>query len=224
MISLIIPVLNEEKTVEDFLKHIAALNGEKEIIVADGGSNDNTKALAERQAKVIDSPRGRGRQCNAGARQASGNILFFIHADSCLEQDALLKIGRAVAQGAVWGCLKIRFDDSHIIARLVAWGSNLRVRLFGTVFGDQGIFMTRELYEQVGGFPELSLMEDYQFSINLRARKIAPTQVDSKITSSARRFIAGGRLRVIWRMQHLRVLYRQGVDISLIETMYRDIR
>jgi len=224
MISIIVPALNEEKAVETLLDNIASLSGMKEVIVADGGSTDKTKELAAARAVVLDCPRGRGTQCNAGARRAGGDILFFLHVDSCLEQDVLSKIERAVSSGAVWGCLKLRFDDGHWFTRAVAWCSNLRARWRGIVFGDQGIFMTRGLFEQLGGFPALPLMEDYQLSLLLRELKIFPALADSRITSSARRFTEGGRLRVIWRMQRLRRLYRRGVDISVIQAMYRDIR
>lgn len=224
MISLIIPVLNEENNIEALLTHVAALHGTKEIIVVDGGSTDRTRELALPLARVADCRRGRGPQCNAGARLGRGDILFFLHADSRLEQDAMQKIERAVAQGASWGCLKLRFDDTHWLTRIIALGSNLRVRLRGIAFGDQGIFMTRELFNRVGGFSPLPLMEDYQLSLDLRANKVAPVQVDSCITSLARRFIADGRLRTIWRMHRLRQLYRRGTEISVIQAMYRDVR
>ena len=224
VVSLIIPVLNEEKTIEGLLDNISALTGSKEVIVADGGSADKTKELAISRAKVIDCPRGRGPQCNMGALHADGDIFFFIHADSRLPQDALDKICLAVARGAQWGCLKLVFDDKHWFIRLVAWGSNLRVRLRGVVFGDQGIFMTKDLFESLGGFPALPLMEDYRLSLDLKARKTPPIQVSSYIISSARRFNTEGRLSAIWRMIRMRKLYRDGADFSTILEMYRDVR
>lgn len=224
MISVIIPALNEEKRVAALLGHLQALEGAKEIIVADGGSADRTRELAAAKAAVIRCLGGRGPQCNAGARVAGGDILFFLHADSRLEPDALLKIDQAVTDGAAWGCLKLRFDDGHWLSSVIAWCSNLRVRLRGIVFGDQGIFMTRELFERLGGLPGLPLMEDYRLSLDLRKQKIAPVQVRSHITSSARRFAKEGRLRALWRMRRLRALYRRGTDISDIQAMYGDIR
>ena len=224
MISLIIPALNEEKAIEALLVNITALSGAKDVVVADGGSTDRTKELSTPFATVVDCPRGRGPQCNFGASRAVGDIFFFLHADSLLEHDALHKIELAVAQGVKWGCLKLRFDDAHWFPRLIAWASNKRVRLCGIAFGDQGIFITRGLFEQLGGFPDLPLMEDYQLSLILRERKIAPIQVNSYIVSSARRFIDGGFLRVIMQMRRLRKLYRRGADICDIKAMYRDIR
>lgn len=224
MISIVIPVLNEERAIGALLDNIDSLAGAKEVIVADGGSTDQTRTTASSSVAVIDCPRGRGPQCNAGARRAGGGILFFLHADSRLQPDALHKIEQAVACGAGWGCLKLRFDDAHPITALVAWCSNLRVSTRGIVFGDQGIFMTRDLFERLGGFPELPLMEDYQLSLLLRGMKVRPVLADSRITSSARRFAAGGRLRALWRMSRLRRLYRSGADISVIQELYGDIR
>lgn len=228
MISVIIPTLNEGKNIEALLKHITALSGErevdKEIIVADGGSTDSTSKLAASCATVINCQPGRGTQLNVAAQQANGDILLFLHADSHLEQDAMLKIAQAVERGAVWGCLKLRFDDKHWLTCFIAWCSNLRVRRRGIAFGDQGIFMGKSLFEQIGGFPNLPLIEDYELSLQLKKLGILPTQVNSYITSSARRFVEGGRLRVWWRMWHLRRLYRSGVDIAVIQAKYRNIR
>ena len=224
MISIIIPVLNEEKTIEGLLDNLAALSGMKEIIVADGGSTDRTKELAKSKATVIDCLPGRGLQCNIGALRSKGDILFFIHADSQLMPEALAEIENAVAKGAAWGCLKLRFDDTHWLMRLVEWGSNFRARRRSIVFGDQGIFIKRNLLASLGGFPDLPLMEDYQLSLNLQERQITPVQVNSWITTSARRFTEVGFLRALWQMRRLRKLYRRGVDIDVIRAMYQDIR
>lgn len=224
MISIIIPVLNEEKRIEALLEHAAALPGDKEIIVVDGGSADRTAELAAHRAVVIEGACGRGPQCNAGARMAHGDIFFFLHADSRLELNALGEIERAVAQGASWGCLKLCFGGGHWFGRIVALCSNLRARWRGLVFGDQGIFMSRGLFGQLEGFRELPLMEDYQLSLDLKKRGIAPRQIDSRIVTSARRFTSGGWLRTLWQMRRLRALYRQGVDIGEIMGCYQDAR
>lgn len=224
MISIVIPVLNEERAIETLLDSIARLRGKKEVIVADGGSMDDTRRRACQRGTLVDCPRGRGIQCNTGARRARGDILFFPHADSCLQPDALVKIRQAVSLGAHWGCLKLRFDVTHPITAIIAWCSNLRVPSRGIVFGDQGIFMTQRLFRRLGGFPELPLMEDYQLSLTLREMKIPPVQIDSYIVSSPRRFAAGGHLRTLWQMRRLRRLYRSGTDISVIQALYKDTR
>nr|AGS53101.1 glycosyl transferase, family 2 [uncultured bacterium contig00036] len=221
---MIVPTLNEERNIAALLEHVTALPGEKEIIVADGGSTDSTSELAVSWAEVFICPRGRGPQCNAGALRAGGDILFFLHTDSRLERDALPKIAQAVERGAVWGCLKLRFDDGHWLTRLIAWCSNMRVRWRGIAFGDQGIFMTRSLFAQIGGIPDLPLMEDYALSLLLKGKGLSPEQLDSYITSSARRFVSGGRLRVWLQMWSLRAQYRRGVDISILQSTYRNIR
>lgn len=221
MISVIIPVLNEEKQIEGLLSHLATWQGDFEILFADGGSSDNTVKIIGGRGKIITAPRGRAFQCNVAAEAAKGEVFFFLHCDSRLAADAVLKIERAVGQGAAWGCFTLRFDDKHFLMSIGSLKSNLRVRFSRIVFGDQGIFMTRELFGRIGGFPLLPIMEDYQLSLNLKQLAVKPLQINSVITTSARRFQAGGRLKTAWLMHRLRRLYRKGVAIEEIADYYK---
>lgn len=221
MISLIIPVLNEESNIEALLTHIAGLCGRFETIFVDGGSTDRTVELLEVRVRLLSGPPGRGPQCNLGGTAASGDIFFFLHADCRLQENALLLVERAVQNGAAWGCLKLRFDERHPLTTIGALKSNWRARRQKIVFGDQGIFITRELFAQTGGFPNLPLMEDYQLSLDLKKRNISPMQINSVITASARLFREVGRLRLGWRMHRMRQLYRRGISIKQIIAYYR---
>jgi rSAM/selenodomain-associated transferase 2 len=228
MISIIVPLYNEEKTVTNLLFQLSRLDGAHEILLADGGSTDRTKELARealpQSARLLEVPRGRAAQSNAAAREAVGSTLFFLHADSQIPPNTLRHIGKAVSDGAMWGCLTLRFDEWHPLMLLCAYFSNLRARLRGIAFGDQGIFIRRDLFLKEEGFPELPLMEDYEFSLRLRRQGIFPVQLSCPIITSARRFREHGRLRTMFLMWRLRRLYRNGGDIERIADRYRQIR
>jgi rSAM/selenodomain-associated transferase 2 len=227
-ISVIVPVYNEEKIVVDLLTQLGRLEGEREILLTDGGSTDRTRELAlevlPQGARLLTAPSGRASQSNAAAKEARGDVLFFLHADSVIAFDTLRHIQRAVENGALWGCLKLRFDDPHPLMTLCAWLSNRRVLRRGITFGDQGIFVHRSLFWEIGGFPELPLMEDYEFSLRLRRKGISPVQLGCPIVTSARRFQELGRLRAMFLMWQLRCLYRNGHDIEGIAARYCRVR
>lgn len=223
MISIIIPVYNEERTLPALLARLAELEGEHEVIFSDGGSTDGTLALL-RGHQVVTGAKGRGAQCSRAAAHVHGDLMFFLHCDSAIERDALSRIRTAVEGGAAWGCLTLRFDDPSLLYRFGAVVSNLRVRWGHIAFGDQGIFMAKELFNEIGGFPDLPLMEDYELSLQLKRKGVFPVQVKSTITTSARRFREGGALRVGLTMQRLRAMYRRGVDMETIGKLYRDVR
>ncbi len=223
MISIIVPVYNEERALPALLARLDGLEGEHEVIFTDGGSTDGTLGLLAGR-RVVTGARGRAAQCNRAAAEASGDVLFFLHCDSVIAPDALRLMRAAVAKGAQWGCLTLRFDDPGFPYWFGGHVSNLRVRWGHIAFGDQGIFMTRALFRQTGGFPELPIMEDYELSLRLKRRKIYPVQVKSPIITSSRRFHEGGAFRVTWNMQRLRAMYRRGVDVESISRAYRDVR
>lgn len=220
-ITLIIPVYNEAGTIDQCLANLEALEGEAELLFADGGSTDGTlEKLAGYH--VLRCPKGRARQMNQAARQAEGDVLWFSHCDSLLPRDGLRQIREAADRGARFGCFHIGFDRPGLLMGCNAALSNLRVRLWRIAFGDQGMFMTRELFHEAGGFPELPLMEDYEFSRRMRRAGVPLRLLPGRIITSGRRYRRP--LAAMWQMFHLRCLYRAGVDIEEIARRYRDVR
>lgn len=222
-VSTIIPIYNEESTIEEFQESIRFLNEESEVIFVDGGSTDRTLELIRPEFKVIRSGKGRAVQMNTGAEQSTGDILFFLHCDSEVPRTAIQEIGEVMKQYQ-FGCFGIKFRSNNIWMKCCQIISNHRIKDRKVVFGDQGILIKRDLFFEVGGFPELPIMEDYQFSLTLKEKKVKIGMTKSRIYTSDRRFTEGGRLRVMWKMNRLRAMYRRGVDIQEIAKMYRDIR
>lgn len=212
-ISIIIPVLNEAGCIVQALERLQAFRARgAEIIVVDGGSEDGTARLAQPLADcVITAPRGRGEQMNAGAANASGGILLFLHADTQLPPAAPNLIVTAVAGGARWGRFDVRIDGSPGGLALVAFMMNWRSRLTGIATGDQAIFVTREAFEACGGFPAIPLMEDIVFS-GLLNRIAWPACLREKVTTSGRRWEKHGLLRTILTMWWLRLRFHFGAN------------
>jgi len=224
MVSIIVPVLNEAKVIGLLLEHLLGLKGEHEIIVADGGSSDDTVAIASQYVKVISSERGRAKQMNAGAREAKGEVLLFLHADCRLPPKAIPAIEAALADPAyVGGCFTLSLDEEGLIYKLIAWLARLRMRLTGRMTGDEGIFVRREIFERMGGFAEIALMEDWDFSGRLRTYGKVK-QLPLKITASARRWKKWGIWRTFWLMQKLKLLYRLKVPPERLKRLYEDVR
>ena len=222
-LSVIIPVYNEEKALPGLLGSLAQLRGQAEVIFADGGSTDRTAALIPGWCRLLQSEKGRARQMNAGAAASGGEVLLFLHADSVLPPDAAAEIGAVMEKYRV-GCFGVAFRSRNIWVKNCRLMSNLRVKLRGIAFGDQGIFIRRELFFEMGGFPDLPIMEDYQFSLDLRAAGERIGMTRSRIVTSDRRFVQGGPLTVMSRMWRLRAMYRKGVDVNTIAALYKDIR
>lgn len=221
--SIIVPVFNEEKTINKILLNLSGLKGDFEVVFSDGGSSDKTTSIIDKKYKVIHSKKGRANQMNLGAKESSGDVLLFLHCDSVLESDVLLKIEEKINKGYSVGCLLIKFDSKKFLMKCCGFFSNFRVKSRKIMFGDQGIFMKREVYEDVGGIPNLPIMEDYQLSINLK-NKYKICQVKSYIITSSRRFEIDGIIKTMWKMQKLQKMFRQGVSVDLINKIYRDIR
>ena len=205
-LSIIIPVLNEAETIAARLDALQALRARSvEVIVVDGGSADDSPARAAPLAdRVITAPRGRGRQMNAGAEQATGEVLLFLHADTVLPDLATERIEAAVTGGALWGRFDVRIDGASVMLPIVAALMNGRSRLTGIATGDQAIFATREAFARVGGFPDIPLMEDIAFSSTMR-RIARPACLTEKVTTSGRRWEKHGVWRTILTMWWLRL-------------------
>lgn len=168
-LSVIIPTLNEAESIQRAIETSLALSP-LEVIVADGGSTDDTVAIAQQlECEVIECPRGRASQQNAGAAAASGDVLLFLHADSWLAPEGRLQIERTLASTQIpGGAFFHRIDTDGLLFRLVEAGDALRVCSTRIAYGDQGIFLRREVFEALGGFPDVRLMEDVRLMKSLR--------------------------------------------------------
>ena len=224
-ISVIIPTLNEERTITETVRHTAKL-GLHEIIVVDGGSIDQTIAQVSPLgvARVLTSQPGRARQLNAGAAACRSDVLLFLHADTRLPQSAKESIEAALANSlVVGGRFDVQFDSDSFWSRLISTFMNLRSRLTRIATGDQAIFVRRSVFEQLGGFSDIPLMEDVEFSARLKRRGRTIALYDSVITSF-RRWEQEGPLKTILLMWTLRFLYWIGVSPHRLAHFYRVVR
>lgn len=222
-ISMILPVYNESKTIEKMLRQLNDLPGNWEILFADGGSQDDTIEKIGTRYRVLKSPKGRANQMNHGAANASSEVLWFVHCDSGLPKDAHEQISRAIEAGSLWGCFHIGFDYNGPFMGCNTYFSNRRARK-GIAFGDQGIWLKKDVFDAMGGFPDLPIMEDYEFSLRMQKQNIPICQLPGRIITSGRRYEKRFPLITMWQMFHLRCLYRKGVDIQEIARRYKDIR
>lgn len=221
-ISIIIPVYNEAKVIGGLLDNLELFRDRAEIIFVDGSSTDNSPEIISRRYDLYYSPRkGRASQMNYGASLAKGEVFLFLHADSILEENALLEINRTMDMGHKVGCFKIRFRSRSFLMKICGLMSNLRVIFRNIAFGDQGIFIDRDYFYQLGGFKEMPLMEDYQLSIDIKKDGKKIRSSNSIIESSERRFVENGRLRTMARMQRLQYMYRRGRSVEEIANLYK---
>jgi len=220
-LSIVMPVLNEGEHIVASLRALAPLRAfGAELIVVDGGSSDSTLALCRDQADaVLSSPRGRALQMNAGARAAAGRVLLFLHADTALPDAACTLIAQAAAHSA-WGRFDVQIEGRSVLLPAVARLMNLRSRLTGIATGDQALFVRRDVFEAVGGFPQQPLMEDIELSKRLR-RISPPACLRAKVRTSGRRWDSRGAWRTIVLMWRLRLLYWLGVSAERLAAAYR---
>lgn len=227
MISIIVPIYNEEKTIRDFIYNLYCLHNirEHEVLFIDGGSSDKTKEILHElsyfgYSYYLSPKKGRANQMNYGAKVSKGDILWFVHADSVLQKDVIEKI---LACPTEVGCLKIKFYPNSFLMRLNSIVSNMRAGITNLAFGDQGLFLTKEVFNKIGGYKDMPIMEDYKISEDLSAAGYKIFLIDSHITTSTRRY-KGHTSKTMWQMQKYQKMYRRGVPVEEIAKMYRDIR
>jgi rSAM/selenodomain-associated transferase 2 len=221
-LSIIIPCLNEAEGIAESLQALAPLRARgAEIVVVDGGSTDTTLEIARLHAdQVLTAPRGRAKQMNAGAARARGDLLLFLHADCGLPRaaDGLIVDGLNRAH-KTWGRFDVTLSGSHPLLCVVGAMMNLRSRLTGIATGDQGLFVTRSLFEAAGRYPDIALMEDIALSRNLK-RYGKPLALRHRLTVSGRRWEKHGVLRTILLMWQLRFHYWRGADPDTLAARY----
>lgn len=221
-LSIIVPVLDEAANIVAALDAIAPLRAcGAEIIVVDGGSRDQTVALARPRAdRVIDAPCGRASQLNAGAAIARGDVFLFLHADTRLPVDADRLILERIAQsGQAWGRFDVCIEGAHPLFPVIAFTMNARSRLTGITTGDQAMFVTRAAFTAVGGFPDIALMEDITLARQLK-RVSPPLGLRERVTTSGRRWEKRGVMGTIFLMWRLRLAYFFGAKPEELAKRY----
>ncbi len=220
-LSIIIPVLDEAEAIESLLVQIAPLRiAGHEVIVVDGGSRDETAAVAVLHCdQLLQSPRGRANQMNRGAEIASGDHLWFLHADSKIDESLLVDLPQLIS-GQCWGRFNVRLSGTHPAFRLIERMMNWRSCLSGIATGDQGIFVERTLFDSVGGFPAIPLMEDIELSKRLK-RIRRPACIRYPLQTSSRRWERDGILRTVLLMWHLRLRYFFGTSPEILVRRYQ---
>jgi len=222
-VSVIIPTLNEEGCLAEALAVLKRQQAQ-EIIVADGGGTDGTRWAAAGADRFLDAPRGRAAQMNAGAADASGEVLLFLHADCLLEDSSLADAERLLRRpGVAAGCFRMRVRAEGTLYRLIDACATARVRLTGLVYGDQGLFVRRDVFERLGGFPPLRLMEDVFISrtlCRLGRMVVAPR----RIFVSPRRWQRSGLARQTLRNWALTAAAAGGVPPDRLAQFYPVVR
>lgn len=223
MISVIIPILNEENILEKTLSRLQPELKNHELIIVDGGSTDGSIRIAEKYGKVIKSEQGRAKQLNAGAAAATGEILIFLHADVWLEQGACEALESALLSGYVGGGFLQKIDGRSILYRIIEKTADMRGKYLKVFYGDSGIYVKRTDFERIGGFPEVPIMEEIGFSKALR--KLGKTKmVKPRIHISARRWEANGIVRTTTINWLITFLYFLGFSLERLAKLYRNIR
>lgn len=222
-ISVVIPTRDEAQAIGSLLHDLASARAAgHELIVVDGGSQDGTVAIAERSAdRVLTAATGRASQMNAGANAASGQILWFLHADTRVPTQAIQSIIDAIDAGLPWGRFDVSLSGPSWAFRIIESMMNLRSCFTAIATGDQGIFVTRELFNRLGGFPNQPLMEDVAISRQLRKHRKPACIRSARLQTSSRRWEQNGTLQTIWLMWRLRLRYWLGADPAALARRYR---
>lgn len=224
-LSIIVPMLNEQASIAAALTALRAGAPDAEVIVVDGGSVDGGQGIAGALCdSLLEAPRGRASQLNAGAVRASAEVLAFVHADTIVPRSFAADIASAMRNPiVVGGRFDLELDDPALPYRLIGWLISVRSRLSRTGTGDQAIFVRREVFQGLGGFPELEICEDLDFARKLK-RAGAIACLRSRVVTSARRWQRAGLVRTVLRMWTIRLGYLAGVSPSRLRRWYADVR
>lgn len=218
---IVVPVLDEAPTLAPRLQALQTYRQRgARVVVVDGGSQDDTLEIARQHADLaLLAPRGRAAQMNAGAAACPADVLLFLHADTILPEHADVLVRRATLGPFFWGRFDVRIESPRPLLRVVSTMMNLRSRWTGIATGDQALFVRHDLFRQVGGFPELPLMEDIAISRALK-RHGPPACLRERVTTSARRWERDGVWRTIFLMWRLRAAYFFGADPRQLAIQY----
>ena len=222
MISVIIPVFNEEKTIEEALLQLQWLRkNECEILVVDGGSSDRSLEIARQYAdKVVLSEKGRAVQMNAGAEHASGNLLVFLHIDTFFDKGSFNRlVDISSSDPQICGRFDVRLSGNQNAFRVIERLMNIRSRITSIVTGDHAMFISRQLFIEVGGYSAIPLMEDIELSKRLK-KLSKPVCLNECVTTSSRRWEKNGIVVTVLTMWILRLAYWAGVKPSMLERIY----
>lgn len=231
MISIIIPTYNEAGTIGSTLENISNLNSkiEHEIIVADGSSIDKTREIAEKYSTVLISEKGKVIQLNSAAKKSNGEVLFFIHADMTIPTGALEEIEKKIDAGFDGGGFSNIFSKHNDKIKLLGRILNLRIinndnKKNLVFFGDNGIFCKKSVFQKLGGFKNIPIMEDYDFSLRMKKIFLSTRILNPKLIVSSRRHVKSGFIKTRLQWIIIRRLYTLGVSPKILTKLYKDVR
>jgi len=228
MISFVIPTYNESSTIENTLRNLlSVISSEDEIIVVDGCSEDGTgeKVNEFNKVKLIEnSERGRARQMNRGAEHATREFIFFLHADTTIDSVGLEKLKNEVKNNSLnWGWFSLKLNSPKFIYRILETLTSLRTKIAHEPLGDHGIFVNRKLFNRIGGYPEIPIMEDIELVKKLK-KISAGKKINHHVLTSVRRFEKGGILKTTFNISMMRVAYFLGKSPDTLSKWYLNHR
>ena len=226
MISIIIPVLNEELTISSVLNHVFGLSGNFEVIVVDGGSQDNTLKILKSydQVKIITGPQGRAVQMNAGAEHAQGEMLLFLHADTILPDSALTTINGFEEENDIQaGGFLHQFSGQDWRLKLISKIDNYRCRKSKIFYGDQALFVRNSMFKKIGGFPDQTILEDWAFGQMLR-QHTNPVIIKDKVITDSRKFEKAGIWKSFLRVAAILTRLKLGLPVPEQHPFFENVR